>query len=83
MPAAGRARKRYLVFISHSDKDRWIAAQIGSLIGKLRVGTFLYEKDVQGGQPISETIRARIEECNEFLVLFSRYSVSRRGGRDE
>lgn len=65
------------MFISHSEKDRWIAEQIANLIGKSRVRTFLYEKDVQGGQSIPDTIRAHIEECNEFLVLLSRYSVSR------
>ena len=71
----------YLVFISHSGKDRWIAKQMANLIEEkgreYNVKTFLDEKDIEGGDSISESIRESIEKCNEFLVLLSRYSIDR------
>jgi TIR domain len=76
-----RSRRPYLVFISHSSKDQWIARQLSKLIeqrGKAKgIKTFLYEKDIRGGDSIPELIRAKIRECDELLVLLSRYSVGR------
>ncbi len=73
--------KAYLVFISHSEKDRWIAKQIATLIEEKGrehgVQTFLDEKDIAGGESIPESIRRNIQECREFLVLLSRYSIDR------
>ena len=73
--------KSYLVFISHSEKDRWIAKQIGTLIEEkgreYGVKTFLYEKHIEGGESISDSIRKNIQECSEFLVLLTRYSIDR------
>jgi hypothetical protein len=42
-----------------------------------RIKTFLDEKDIHGGDSIPESIRARIRECQEFVVLLSRYSIDR------
>lgn len=73
--------KKYLVFISHSNKDRWIAGQIAKIIEEkgqeygLRV--FLDEKDIESGDSIPESIRKNIQACDEFIVLLSRYSVDR------
>ena len=71
--------KNYLVFISHSGKDRWIAKQMANLIEEkgqeYNVKTFLDEKDIEGGDSISESIRENIEKCDEFLVHLSRYSI--------
>lgn len=70
-----------MVFISHSEKDRWIAKQIAVLVEEkcrgYNVKTFLYEKDIAGGESIPESIRKNIQECSEFLVLLSRYSIDR------
>ncbi len=41
------------------------------------VRTFLDEKDIEGGESIPESIRTNIEDCDEFLVLLSRYSIDR------
>lgn len=41
--------------------------------------TFLDEKDIVGGESISESIRESIRECNELVVLISRYSIDRLG----
>ena len=41
------------------------------------VRTFLDEKDIEGGQSIPESIRRSLEDCNEFLVLLSQFSMNR------
>ena len=41
------------------------------------IRTFLDERDIHGGDSIPESIRAKIRECDELLVLLSRYSVGR------
>jgi hypothetical protein len=41
------------------------------------IKTFLDEKDIHSGESIPESIRGNIQECNEFLVLLSRYSIDR------
>jgi TIR domain-containing protein len=79
--AKPRTKKEHLVFISHSSKDRWIAKQMAKEIeargSKHGVTTFLDEKDIDGGDPIPEAIREHLKACSEFVVLMSRYSVSR------
>ena len=69
------ASAEYLVFISHSSKDRWIARQMARLIEEQGIQTFLDEKDIQGGDLIFETIRKKIQECDELLVLLNSYSA--------
>ena len=45
--------------------------------GKGRLSVFLDEKDIDAGQLIAESIRTSIEECDEFVVLLTRYSKDR------
>jgi hypothetical protein len=75
------SRQRYLVFISHSTKDRWIARQIADVIERRGrrhgVRVFLDERDIEVGDSIPETIRKNIKECKEFLVFLSRNSIDR------
>ncbi len=76
-----KTKEKYLVFISHSSKDRWIAKQIANIIEqkckRYNITTFLDEKDIAGGDSIPETIRDNIQNCQEFIVLLSRYSIDR------
>jgi TIR domain len=77
---AKRKSSFYRVFLSHSHKDGWIARQCAKLIeegGKPHVKVFVDEKDIEGGQSIPESVRTGIEQCDEFLVLLSRYSKDR------
>ena len=70
----------YRVFLSHSHKDHWIAKQRARLIeeaGQRRIGVFFDEKDIEGGQSIPDSVRTGIENCDEFVVLLSRYSKDR------
>ena len=73
--------KSYLIFISHSTEDRWIAKQMANLIeakGRRHgVKTFLDEKDIAGGQSIPEEIKKNLKACNEFVVLLSQDSINR------
>jgi len=76
-----KSSKEYLIFVSHSTKDSWIARQIAQTIEsnctKYGVQTYLDEKDIEGGESIPDSIRNNIEKCNEFLVLVSRSSINR------
>jgi hypothetical protein len=45
--------------------------------GKPHVRVFVDEKDIEGGQSIPESVRIGIEQCDEFVVLLSRYSKDR------
>jgi hypothetical protein len=73
--------KRYLIFVSHSTKDRWIARQIAQLLERSGVDcgvkTFLDERDIAVGDSIPDTIRQNIKECDEFLVLLTKNSIDR------
>lgn len=72
--------RNYRVFLSYSHKDRWIAKQCARLIeeqGGGQIQAFLDEKDIEGGQSIPDTIRQNLEQCDEFVVLLSRYSKDR------
>ncbi len=68
------ASAEYLVFISHSSEDQWIARQMARLIEERDLRTFFDEKDFQGGDLISESIKKKIQECDELLVLLSPHS---------
>lgn len=71
----------YLVFISHSTKDRWIAKQMAGIIERnakrYGVRTFLDEVDLEGGDRIPDVIRAHLQTCEEFVILLSPHSVAR------
>jgi len=81
MTMKSQTGKDYLVFISHSERDKWIAKQMSNQIEEkckeYNVKTFLYEKNIEGGESIPESIRKNIQECDEFVVLISRYSIDR------
>jgi len=60
------------VFISHSSRDRWIAWQVDRRLREISgVETFLAEKDLQGGDRITEEIRTELTRCDERVDLFS------------
>jgi hypothetical protein len=71
----------YLVFISHSSRDRWIARQMAAIIERKAqhhgVRVFLDEKDLEAGAIIPEEIRRQLESCEDFLVLLTSQSISR------
>ena len=78
---SSRSDPTYLVFISHSTKDRWIAKQMAAIIERKAkrygVRTFLDEVDLEGGDRIPATIKANLHACNEFVILLSPHSIAR------
>ena len=77
MPKSSRRQKRsrYLVFISHSSLDAWIAGVMVEKIEALGAECWLNEKDLAGGEVIVEDIIRGIDACDEAVVLISPTSV--------
>jgi hypothetical protein len=67
---------RYLVFVSHSSCDAWIAHQMAKELKSLGAECWLDQKDLKGGDQIIDTIVDGIRKCNEAVVLISSTSVS-------
>jgi hypothetical protein len=65
----------YVVFISHSSADIWIAEQIDKHIRELGATTWLDKKDLKGGDVLVDEIINGLTSCNEALVLVSPRSV--------
>lgn len=77
MPKSSKRQKRsrYLVFVSHSSLDAWIAKVMVEKIEALGAECWLDEKDLAGGDVIVEDIILGIDACNEAIVLISPNSV--------
>ncbi len=61
----------YLVFISHSSADIWIAEQIAKQIMELGAEIWLDKKDLRGGDVLVDEIIRGIDSCDEALVIVS------------
>lgn len=74
------AKKKYLVFISHSSKDSFVVALLERYIKekcrKSGVETYLDVRDLEGGDNITQEIKTRIQKCNEVVVFVTKYSAS-------
>jgi hypothetical protein len=77
MPTSAKRQRRsqYLVFISHSSLDAWIARVMVEKIKALGAECWLDEKDLAGGDVIVEDIIRGIDACHEAIVLISPNSV--------
>jgi hypothetical protein len=69
----------YLVFISHSSYDAWIAGQIGKEVKALGADYWLDQKDLLGGDPVLEKVLEGNRACNEAIVLISPMSANSQG----
>ena len=71
----------YLVFISHSSKDRWIARQMAAIIERQAkrygVRTFSTRFDLEGGDRILAVIKANLHACAKFMILLGPHSLTR------
>jgi hypothetical protein len=65
----------YVVFISHSSYDTWIANVIADKITALGAQPWLDKKELAGGDVIREKIMRGIRDCKEAIVLISPKSV--------
>lgn len=68
-------RQKYIVFISHSSLDAWIARVMAEKIQFLGAKCWLDEKDLAGGDVIAADIIRGIDACHEAIVLISPNSV--------
>ena len=66
-----RGRSRYVVFISYSSTDSWIAHVIKEKVEALGAEAYIYEKDMTGGGVVVEEIIRGIDDCDEAIVLIS------------
>ena len=75
--AKTKKNKAWLVFISHSGEDTWVARQIAREIKDHGATPFLDEADVDIGAEFEEDIRDFLDKANELLVLFTPWALQR------
>ncbi len=73
----GGRSSNYQVFISHATADKWLATTICEKIEALGATTFRDDRDINGGDDITELIRMQIKQSKEFVVLLTPESVNR------
>ena len=67
----------WVVFISHSGVDTWVAQQISREVGLSGARCFLDEADIAVGEDFEERILAAIWRSNELLVLLTPWALTR------
>jgi predicted nucleotide-binding protein len=70
-----RKREPYIVFISHSSKDQWIADVIAEKIETFGSKVWVDTKNMEGGGITVQEIINAIDACNEAVVLVSPDSI--------
>jgi len=65
----------YVVFVSHSSHDEFIASVIAEKIEVLGAKPWLDKLDLEGGDIVLDRIIKGIDECREAVVLVSPVSV--------
>jgi TIR domain len=71
------ASNQWLIFISHSSRDTWVAKQIAREISACGASAFLDEADVEVGDDFEERILEFLEKANELLVLLTPWALDR------
>lgn len=71
-----RGPSDYVVFISHSSKESWIAAQIAKEVRGRGAEAWVDVNDLSGGDDFYEKIMEAIHGCTEAIVLISPISVN-------
>ena len=73
--AARRSSRGYMVFISHSSKENWVAGQIAKEVKRAGASPWVDVVDVRGGAAFQQDIFDAIRECEEAIVLVSALSI--------
>jgi hypothetical protein len=68
-------KRSYVVFISHSSRDAWIARMMAEKVSALGAEAWLDVKDLAGGDVITAKILEGLDTCEEAVVLVSPNSV--------
>ena len=76
-PRGGRALKAepYVVFISHSSRDSWIAGVLAEKVKAVGAEPWLDVLDLEGGDILDQEILKGLDACREAVVLISPNSV--------
>lgn len=69
-------RSKYVVFLSHSSRDNWIAQVMSERIQSVGATPWIDEKDLQGGDVLVDEIIKGIDACDEALVLVTPNSAT-------
>jgi hypothetical protein len=69
------ASGKRLVFVSHSGKDTWVAAQIAHKIVGCGATAFLDQAEIEIGENFEEKIIAALNEADELLVLLTPWAL--------
>ena len=69
--------KHYLVFISHSGPDTWVARRLAESVQRCGAKAFLDEAEIKIGADFEEDILASLDTANEMLVLLTPWSLER------
>ena len=75
--AAAKKKQTWLVFVSHSGEDTWVARQIAREITDRGATPFLDEADIDVGAEFEEDIREFLDRADELLVLFTPWALER------
>lgn len=67
----------WVVFISHSGIDTWVAKQIAREVEACGAAAFLDEANIAVGEDFEERILAALDEANELLALLTPWALSR------
>lgn len=74
---AGKKKQAWLVFVSHSGEDTWVARQIAREITARGATPFLDEADVDVGAEFEDDIREFLDKADELFVLFTPWAMER------
>ena len=69
------ARTPYVVFISHSSSDSWIAKQMAKEIEARGAKAWLDRHDIAGGDELRKQIMSGLRVCRELVLLLSPHST--------
>lgn len=67
----------YLVFISHSAIDLWVADRIADHVKSCGAEVFLDEAEIAVGADFEEDILSHLEKADELLVLLTPWALER------
>ena len=62
----------YNIFLSHSSKDSEIVSKIYESLKSVKIQCYIHENDSQPGDYIVDKITDEIEECDCFVVLYTK-----------
>ncbi len=70
-------RDKYLVFLSHSARDTWVAKQIASHIQRAGATVFLDEAAIEIGADFEREILDSLNRAHELVVLLTPWALDR------